>query len=350
MSFLDDNHAYEAWLRTQCAVDEDALALKHRKMDSHPFPFLRATFFRWSRRIERLCPELMGAMPVLAVGDTHLENFGTWRDTEGRWVWGFNDFDDSALIPWPLDLVRLAASARLMPGKKLAGKEAADAVVDGYRRGLADPRPTLLDEQETWMRRYVACSDAERRAFWSEIAALPDVTPPPAALDGLRKNVPEGAVIERVVTRMKGVGALGRPRYVAVARWRGGHVMREAKALVPSSWEWAHGATGANHFFAAATGRYRSPDPFLTAHDGYIFRRIAADSRKVDLVSLTSPVVTADLVRAMGFDLGAIHAGTEGTAPKILADLAGRPRDWLRKASKAAAKAVEDDYEAWKRR
>jgi hypothetical protein len=350
MSFLDDNIAYEAWLRTQCAVDETGLRRKREKMDSHPFPFLRATYFRWARCIERLCPELMGAPAVLAVGDTHLENFGTWRDAEGRWVWGFNDFDDAAVMPWPLDLVRLAASARVMPGKTPGGREASEAILDGYRRGLADPRPTLLDEQETWLRRYVACSDAERRAFWDEIAALPDAEPPPAALEGLRGNVPEGAVIERFASRIKGAGALGRPRYVAVARWRGGHVVREAKALVPSAWEWAHGPTSANHFLDAATGRYRSPDPFLTVHDGYIFRRIAADSRKVDLAHLTSPVVTADLVRAMGFDLGAIHAATEGAAARIVADLDARPRDWLRKASKTAAKGVEDDWEAWKRR
>ena len=31
----------------------------------------------------------------------------------------------------------------------------------------------------------------------------------------------------------KGGGSLGRPRYVAVAYWRGGQVLREAKALVP---------------------------------------------------------------------------------------------------------------------
>ncbi len=87
MSFLDDNAAYETWLRTQCTVDETGLAHKHAKMDSHPFPFLRATYFRWARRIEQVCPELMGAPAVLAVGDTHLENFGTWRDAEGRSTW-----------------------------------------------------------------------------------------------------------------------------------------------------------------------------------------------------------------------------------------------------------------------
>ena len=350
MSFLSDNAAYETWLGTQCAVDEPGLARKHEKMDSHPFPFLRATFFRWARRIEKICPGLKDAPRVLSVGDTHLENFGTWRDAEGRWVWGFNDFDEAAVIPWPFDLVRLATSARVMPGKTIGGKEAASVIIDGYRRGLADPRPTLLDEQETWMRQFVACSDDARRKFWDEIAALPDAAPPPLALEGLKRNVPEGAVIERYAKRTKGAGGLGRPRYVAVALWRGGHVVREAKTLVPSSWEWLHGVTPDNHFLDAATGRFRSPDPFLTVHDGYIFRRIAADSRKVELADLTSPVLTADLLRAMAFDLGAIHAATDNAVPAVLADLDARPAEWLRDASRAAAKAVEDDYKAWKAR
>ncbi|MEN3952201.1 DUF2252 family protein [Iodidimonas sp. SYSU 1G8] len=350
MSFLSDNEAYEAWLRTQCAVDEAGLVRKHEKMDSHPFPFLRATFFRWARRIETVCPDLKDAPRVLSVGDTHLENFGTWRDAEGRWVWGFNDFDEAAVIPWPYDLVRLAASARLMPGRTLGGKEAASVIIDGYRRGLTDPRPTLLDEQETWMRRFVACSDTDRRKFWDEIAALPDASPPPLALAGLRRSVPAGAVIERFARRTKGAGGLGRPRYVAVALWRGGHVVREAKTIVPSSWEWLHGATPENHFLDAATGRFRSPDPFLTVQDGYIFRRIAADSRKVELSNLTSPVLTADLLRAMAFDLGSIHAATDGAAAAILPGLTARAPDWLQTASRAAARAVEFDYVRWRAR
>ena len=28
------------------------------------------------------------------------ENFGTWRDADGRLVWGVNDFDEAAVMPW----------------------------------------------------------------------------------------------------------------------------------------------------------------------------------------------------------------------------------------------------------
>ena len=61
--------------------------------------------------ILNVCPDLANAPSVLAVGDIHLENFGTWRDAEGRLVWGVNDYDEAAEMPYILDLVRLAVSA-----------------------------------------------------------------------------------------------------------------------------------------------------------------------------------------------------------------------------------------------
>lgn len=127
--------AYEDWLRDRLrgALVEKDLDRKHEKMKGSAFAFLRATYWRWAETILDLCPELVGAPAVLAVGDTHLENFGTWRDEEGRLIWGANDFDDAAPMPYVLDLVRLAASALLArtehwqvitlpPGERSAGR------------------------------------------------------------------------------------------------------------------------------------------------------------------------------------------------------------------------------------
>ena len=49
-------------------------------------------------------------MKLKGVGDLHVENFGTWRDVEGRLVWGVNDFDEAYALPYTNDLVRLVAS------------------------------------------------------------------------------------------------------------------------------------------------------------------------------------------------------------------------------------------------
>jgi hypothetical protein len=99
-----------------------------------------------------------------------------------------------------------------------------------------------------------------------------------------RLHVPAGDLFPRVA----GGGSLGRPRYVAVAFWRGGQILREAKALVPSAWTWANGGKSrASHFRALANGKYRAPDPFLDVHGKFIFRRIAADSRKIELADIS---------------------------------------------------------------
>src|SRR4051812_30821152 len=99
VSVKADNPGYEKWLRAQSDVGGRDLGRKHVRMKESPFIFLRATFFRWAGRMEKICPDLAEAPAVLSVGDVHVENFGTWRDAEGRLVWGINDFDEAADIP-----------------------------------------------------------------------------------------------------------------------------------------------------------------------------------------------------------------------------------------------------------
>lgn len=61
MSFQDDNEAYETWLAMQCAVVAEDLRYKHRRMTRDPFIFLRATYFRWAKTIEEICPDAVVA-------------------------------------------------------------------------------------------------------------------------------------------------------------------------------------------------------------------------------------------------------------------------------------------------
>ena len=141
---------------------------------------------------------------------------------------------------------------------------------------------------------------------------------------------------------------MGRARYLAVATWRGGRVVREAKALVPSAWDWAHGkTTGPLRFLDLAGGRFRSPDPFMTVAEKFVFRRIAADSRKIDLTNGTDPKLPVQMLRAMGAEIGSVHAAT-GDADAIFGDLAARfDAAGLASAARKAAASVEADYVAW---
>ena len=271
---------------------------------------------------------MRAAPPVLAVGDTHVENFGTWRDAEGRLVWGVNDFDEAAVSPYAFDLVRLAASARLPPDRVLGNRKAAAAIVDGYRAGLKKPRPSLLDERETWMRKHVACTDEDRDEFWCEVDRYPRADPPSEVAAMLRASLPEGVRDVAFATRAKGTGSLGRPRFVAVATWRGGRVVREAKALVPSAWNWAHGETEpASGAMELATGPHRAPDPHLRVERRYVLRRVAADLRKIELGRRAGEELHAKGLRAMAFDLGSIHAADRPAVRRIRAHLDAAPPD-----------------------
>src|SRR6185436_3677418 len=128
------------------------LGLKHKLMAQDAFSFLRATFYRWAQLFPLLCPKLAEAPTVLAVGDLHVENYGTWRDAEGRLVWGINDFDEAFPLPYTSDLVRLATSARLS-NLSLDPAKAAGAILAGYADGLeSGGRPFVLSETNRWLR------------------------------------------------------------------------------------------------------------------------------------------------------------------------------------------------------
>src|SRR5208282_6274259 len=123
---------------------------KHRNRADALFPFLRATFYRWMQVWPEVCPELASAPRLLAVGDLHVENFGTWRDAEGRLVWGINDVDEAAAMPYTIDLVRLATSALLARGEEhlaITPKAACKAILAGYRKQLdGEGRAFVLEE------------------------------------------------------------------------------------------------------------------------------------------------------------------------------------------------------------
>src|SRR5574340_886457 len=82
---------FERWLAKHVRVVRKDLAVKHQHMAEGAFPFFRGTFYRWAQWWPLVCEDLARAPQVLAVGDLHVENFGTWRDAEGRLVWGVND-------------------------------------------------------------------------------------------------------------------------------------------------------------------------------------------------------------------------------------------------------------------
>src|ERR1700691_449649 len=156
MNVVKATRQFESWLAQRTTIDQKDLRLKHTNMKKDVFMFFRATYYRWAQRWPQVCPELAKAPKVLAVGDLHVENFGTWRDAEGRLIWGVNDFDEAYAMPYTIDLVRLATSAHLAIAEErltLTSREVCDAILEGYRRGIdAKGKPFVLAEDSRWLR------------------------------------------------------------------------------------------------------------------------------------------------------------------------------------------------------
>jgi hypothetical protein len=341
---------YEAWLRRHLRrelVVKD-LGIKHKKMCESPFAFLRATYWRWAETVLDVCPEAATAAKVLAVGDIHLENFGTWRDADGRLVWGVNDFDEAAEMPYALDLIRLATSA-ILAGKSgaLAGNFCT-AILRGYGKGIAAPRPIVLDRGHVWLREQVAVSDKKRDKFWKKIDESTWTKAPAAYRAALTAAMPERLVAFKTARRSAGVGSLGRPRWIGVAEWRGAPVVREAKAVLPSSWLRASGERGTRiRCGEIANGRYRAPDPWYHLSKTILVRRLSANNRKIEAEDDPAVLLSAEMLELMGFDLACAHLGGANRPGAIKRDLARRKGAWLQELASRMVASVEADSAAW---
>ena len=355
-SVVAATRSYESWVSRQVPLVRADLAFKHEQMALAPFPFLRSTFYRWVQVWDVTCPDLAKAPTVLAVGDLHTENFGTWRDTEGRLVWGINDFDEAFPMAYTNDLVRLATSARLSISAGtlvLTPRAACNAILAGYRTSLErGGRPFVLAEEHHVLRRDANSELRDPVRFWTAMNDLPKARRPlPAALPLLRRQFHSGET-PRYVTRRAGLGSLGHPRVVAMAEHAGGWIAREAKELVASGVAWAAGDSPKVpiHYPTIVRRAVRCADPFLELRGRWVLRRLAPDCSRIEFTVARLAAEQTDLLRAMGAETANVHVGS---GPRRLAavnsDLASRAPDWLKVASRSMERETTSDYVAWQR-
>ena len=345
MSIVDDTKHFETWLGQYCEVAKHGLDKKRCRMAESPFKFFRATCYRFARTIPDLLPELGDAPRVPSVGDAHIENWGTWRDAEGRFVCGVNDFDDAAILPYTYDLLRLATSALLSGEVPNSPQQQAAEILHGYRKGLSKPGAQIVDIDISWMREVAQRRSASPKEFWHDLHKDDDVEPPGEVVEALLDQSPPGCSGIAYRARQRGGGSLGRPRFVVSGFWRGGAIAREAKALVPSSWDWAAKRTdSAPLFLNLANGRYRSPDPFLNLRSGYIIRRIAPDSQKLDMGDALIQTEALAWLYAMGRDLASIHLSDPAVKKRLVRDLERRGLKWLADGAAAASHQVRETW------
>ncbi len=172
------------------------LALKHDYIAHSFFAFFRGTFYRWAQLWPEVCAPLANAPEVVAVGDLHVENFGTWRDPEGRLVWGINDFDEAFPMACTNDLTRLLASVQIACPEghlKIEGEAASEIVLGGYRKGLqAGGKPFVLAEEQTPLREMARDRLRDPEKFWRHLEKQRKVkSVPRSARKALLSALPE---------------------------------------------------------------------------------------------------------------------------------------------------------------
>jgi len=356
MNIIEATTEFEKWLERQVPLVRQDLTLKHAAMAEAVFPFFRATFYRWLQLWPEVCGDVTKAPKVLGVGDLHIENFGTWRDEEGRLIWGVNDLDEAWPAAYTLDLVRVAASAYLAIGAEHLGltrREASEAIEEGYRDGLASGgRAFVLAEDHQWLRLIAQSKLRDPVHFWEKMNACPAYTA--KAPDEVRKFIeaalppPKSPYILK--KRIAGLGSLGHPRILAISSWQGAYVAREAKGIRPSAWVWVKKSKSADIYGLKLVHRaVRVRDPFVIFHGRWLVRRLAPDCSRIELASLPAERDEARLLYAMGFETANMHLGTPSAIKDVKRDLAKRKNRWLHKAAKGMCKATLKDWEAWRR-
>ena len=356
VSIVAATRSYESWVGTQVSLVRSDLAYKHEQMALAPFPFLRSTFYRWVQVWEATCPELAKAPKVLAVGDLHTENFGTWRDAEGRLIWGINDFDEAFPMAYTNDLVRLATSARLSISAGsliITPRAACNAIIAGYRAEThRGGRPFVLAEEHPVLRHDAQSELRDPVRFWTAMGDLPTARRPTAAGVSLLRRQFRAGDSPRYVTRRAGLGSLGHPRIVALAEHSGGWIAREVKGLVASGVAWAAGSSGAVpiHYPTIVRRAVRCADPFLEVRGRWVLRRLAPDCSRIEFTVARLAAEQTELLHAMGAETANVHIGSgRRRIAAVSNDLAGRSPDWLKVASRAMERATTADFIAWQR-
>jgi hypothetical protein len=347
---------FEHWLAGQLPIIRQDLTVKHQHMAEAAFPFFRATFYRWLQLWPEVCSDLAKAPAVLGVGDLHIENFGTWRDEEGRLIWGVNDLDEAWPAPYAFDLVRLTTSAYVAIEEahlSLARRVAADAIEEGYRDSLATGgKAFILAEDHRWLRLIALGKLRDPVHFWDKLEHLPPYTAklPAEVRKMLENSLPSGREGYLLKRRIAGLGSLGHPRILALSRYRGAFIAREAKAIRPSAWVWARKASSKEIYCDRLVQRsIRVQDPCVRFDGRWVVRRLAPDCSRIELASLSRDRDEARLLYSMGWETANMHFSTPQAIARVKQDLASRRGRWLHKAAKNMLAATSKDWEKWRR-
>jgi uncharacterized protein (DUF2252 family) len=121
-------------------ADPEAFRQKFRKMAAGPFAFYRGSaclfYADMEREEDRWADERTSR--VWIQGDLHAENFGTYMDGDGVFIFDVNDFDEAYLGHFTWDIKRMVASVALLAWMKAISDADIASLIETYVRAYVE--------------------------------------------------------------------------------------------------------------------------------------------------------------------------------------------------------------------
>src|SRR3954454_8807303 len=131
-------------------ADPHAFRRKFRKMASSPFAFYRGSAALFYADVAKLedpyADERTGR--VWIQGDLHAENYGSYLNSEGVFVFDVNDFDEAYLGAFTWDVQRMAASIELLGYSKAFSDADIERLSATYARSYATQVAAFTDADD----------------------------------------------------------------------------------------------------------------------------------------------------------------------------------------------------------
>ena len=117
-------------------ADPVAFRAKFRKMAADPHAFYRGSACVFYADVSQEADDFVDdrSSRIWIHGDLHVENFGTYLNSDGRLVFDINDFDEAYLGHYTWDLRRFAASLALVGWQKALPEDTVRRLIGRYLR------------------------------------------------------------------------------------------------------------------------------------------------------------------------------------------------------------------------
>src|SRR5215207_7763837 len=184
-------------------ADPRAFRRKFRKMAADPFAFYRGSAVLFYDDVARLddpwADERSGR--VWIQGDLHAENYGTYMDSAGIFVFDVNDFDEAYLGHYTWDLQRMAASLALLGFGYALSDDTIEEMITTYGRAYVEQvRAFASGDRDEEFRLTLETTDGLLREFLqvSRAHTRLDLLQSTTAVEGHARGFTDGPGVRRL--------------------------------------------------------------------------------------------------------------------------------------------------------